>query len=91
MIKNTGMETGNNPFSKGLEAINARRIFLEDHGFALAEAFLGANPVTDLSLLASLKRDYLAGKSVKLLAYAKKSTVSGQKEIVGKAVMGLIG
>ncbi|MBI5226650.1 hypothetical protein HY994_05465 [Candidatus Micrarchaeota archaeon] len=54
-----------------------------------AEAFLGAKPVTDLSLLASLKRDYLAGKSVTLLAYAKTSSVSGQKEIVGKAVMAI--
>ncbi len=55
---------------------------------AAAEAFLGAKSGTDLNLLTQLKRDYLAGKNVKLLAYAKKSAVSGQKEIVGKAVLG---
>ena len=53
---------------------------------AAAVAFLGAKAGTDLNLLSQLKRDYLAGKNVKLLAYAKSGR-TGQKEIVGKAVL----
>ncbi len=55
---------------------------------AAATELLGAKTTTDLNLLSQLKRDYLVGKTVKLMAYAKQSVKTGQKEAVGKAVLG---
>lgn len=49
---------------------------------------LGAKNGSDLNLLAQLKRDYLVGKTVRLLACAKQNARSGQKEILGKEVLG---
>ncbi|MDP2717868.1 MAG: hypothetical protein Q8P02_03945 [Candidatus Micrarchaeota archaeon] len=51
-----------------------------------ALSFLGAKADTDLALLFPLKRDYLAGTSLNLLAYAKNGP-GGEKEVVGKAVL----
>ncbi len=51
-----------------------------------ALSFLGAKADTDLSVLLPLKRDYLAGKPLTLLAYAK-SGPDGEKEVVGKTVL----
>lgn len=55
---------------------------------AAATELLGAKNTTDLNLLSQLKRDYLVGKTVRLTAYAKESARTGQKELVGKAVLG---
>lgn len=49
-----------------------------------AEAFLGAKPDTDLSVLFALKRDYLVGKSVKVVGRAKNNEFSNEKELVVK-------
>lgn len=67
------------------DASGPMRVVLFD---AAATELLGAKSSTDLNLLSQLKRDYLAGKSVKLMAYAKQSARTGQKEAVGKAVLG---
>lgn len=55
-----------------------------------AEAFLGAKPGTDLSMLFSLKRDYLAGKRVKLVAVAKDNEFSKERELVAKQFLGFV-
>jgi len=55
---------------------------------AAATDLLGAKSSTDLNILSQLKRDYLVGKVVRLTAYAKPSARTGQKELVGKAVLG---
>ncbi|MBI4360158.1 hypothetical protein HY572_00095 [Candidatus Micrarchaeota archaeon] len=52
-----------------------------------AEAFLGATPDTDLSVLFPLKRDYLAGKPVRVVGYAKYNDFSKEKELVVRRVL----
>lgn len=69
------------------DASGAFRAVLFD---SAAVDLLGAKSGTDLNLLSQLKRDYLAGKTVTLLAYAKAGFRSGQKEIVGKSVLGWV-
>jgi hypothetical protein len=66
------------------DASKAMRAVLFDDA---ALKLLGVNGETDLSLLIPLKRDYLAGKKISLLAHVKQNSYSDEKELVGIAVL----
>ncbi len=56
-----------------------------------AEAFMGAKSTTDMATLASLKRDYLAGKTARFVGRAKVNPLSKEKELSAKAFLQFVG